>query len=109
MEDRRAEGHSIRRGRYEDGIDYSLFRIDSDGSYNLIARVNPMVVDSAGKNWWGYPWSVTDIVLDKSKGTRRLLATFDHDIVTDGNISMRRQTYRFRERAYSPGASATGP
>ena len=70
---------------YEDGIDYSFYRMNDDGERKLLLRVNPIVVDETGKYWWGYPWATTGMVLTKTGGQVLLNATTNHDIIRDGN------------------------
>ena len=73
---------------YEDGIDYSLYEITEAGEYKLLLRVNPLVVDENGNNWWGYPWITTDIVLADLENGVEFFATFEHDIIRDEVISI---------------------
>ena len=73
---------------YEDGIDYSLYRVTKEGGYELIVRVNPIVLDAEGRLGWGYPWVTTGLVLERTPEGIRFLATFDHQIVRDGVISV---------------------
>ena len=73
---------------YDDGIDYSLEKVDADGNLNLLLRVNPIVEDENGKFWWGYPWSTRDIPIQVKNGKVYVYASFEHCIERDGNISV---------------------
>jgi hypothetical protein len=69
---------------YEDGIDYAFYRVSDDGSHDLLLHVNPIIVDSDGKYWWGYPWITTGLVLEDSGDSIYVRGTFDHSIVREG-------------------------
>jgi len=73
---------------YDDGIDYSLYRVAESGDYELLLRINPVAVDDNGAYFWGYAWVTTDIVLDDTGTKPKFLATFEHDIVREGVISV---------------------
>ena len=73
---------------YEDGINYSLYRVTSTGEYELILRVNPIVVDEHGDHWWGYPWVTRDIAIANGYDDLRFMAAFTHEIKRDGEISI---------------------
>jgi len=71
---------------YEDGVDYGFFRLEK-GHYTYLVRIYPVLQDAAhaGMYFWGYAWDIQDIALgDDGKA---LMATFDHSIVDDGEIS----------------------
>lgn len=72
---------------YEDGIDYDLYRISDDGRYTHLLAVNPVIRDASrgGGLFWGYPWDVRDITVSGHGHGMSLLASFEHDIVRDGN------------------------
>jgi len=73
---------------YEDGIDYSIGRVNKFGKLELLLRVNPVIKDNTGKYWWGYPWSTHDIPVQVKNGKIYLFAYFKHKILRDGNISV---------------------
>ena len=56
---------------YEDGIDYSLYRVSDDLNYELVLRVNPVAEDPKGNHWWGYPWVTRDIAVEIVDGQRQ--------------------------------------
>jgi len=69
---------------YEDGIDYGFYKVSELGEYELLLQVNPIIVDSDGHYWWGYPWAISDIARFESPCGLYISATFDHSIVRDG-------------------------
>ena len=73
---------------YEDGIDYSIARVDKNGKLNILVKVNPIVKDKNGKYWWGYPWSTIDIPTQIQSGELYLYAYFEHKVERDGIISV---------------------
>jgi hypothetical protein len=70
----------------EDGIEYTFHRKDKSGQYQYLVRIYPVLKDSSkGESlYWGYPWDIEDIALDPSGA---MLATFEHDLVDDGEAS----------------------
>jgi hypothetical protein len=70
----------------EDGIEYTFHRKNKSGQYQYLVRVYPVLRDSSKSKdlYWGYPWDIDDIALDPSGA---LLATFEHNLVDDGEAS----------------------
>lgn len=71
---------------YEDGMEYWFATRRDDGTYAYLVRVFPVLRDPSrpGSLYWGYGWDIHDIVLPG--GGNRMLATFDHAIVDDGEV-----------------------
>lgn len=73
---------------YEDGIQYGFYSLNSEGTYEHILRIYPVIRDSSQKNglFWGYPWDIQDIVLVGEEGQQKIFATFEHHISDDGDV-----------------------
>ena len=76
---------------YEDGIDYSLYKINKTNALKLLFRFNPILIDSSNKlkkYYWGYPWDINDIKANKDKDTLKLMSSVNHSIERDGVIDI---------------------
>jgi hypothetical protein len=71
---------------YSDGIDYCF--IDQDlktGNDKILFYFNPVIIDNENK-YWGYPWDISDLIIQEKQGQIRLHCSLDHDITRDGAI-----------------------
>ena len=76
---------------YEDGIDYSIYKISNTNSLKLLFRFNPILIDSSNKlkkYYWGYPWDINDIKTSKDKDTLKFMCSINHSIERDGVIDI---------------------
>jgi hypothetical protein len=76
---------------YEDGIDYSFYKINKTNSLKLLFRFNPILIDSSNKlkkYYWGYPWDINDIKANKDKDTLKLMSSLNPSIERDGVIDI---------------------
>ena len=76
---------------YEDGIDYSFYKINKTNTLKLLFRFNPILIDSTNmlkKYHWGYPWDISDIIVDEGSDTQKLLCSINHSIERDGVIDI---------------------
>ena len=84
------QDHSIRFIAYgsEQGIDYSFFKLKSN-QYRQLLRVFPVLRDPSHRNvlFWAYPEDIKDIVIAPSDLRNRLLATYRHSIIDDGEVA----------------------
>jgi hypothetical protein len=93
--DKDIEPEIFRATGYEDGIDYAIYDQDlSTGKEGLVSYVNPVIIEK-GKTYWGYPWDITDVILKDEGDSILLRASFDHDIVRDGEITVPDPTKKF--------------
>jgi hypothetical protein len=59
-----------------------------------LAYVNPVIREN-DKTYWGYPWDISDMMLKKEGNAVYVWASFDHDIVRDGEITTPDPTKKF--------------
>ena len=71
---------------HEAGIDYGFHRKRTNGEYRYLVRVHPVLQDSSKNKtlFWGYPWDIEDIAVGANGA---VLATFNHVLVDDGEVS----------------------
>ena len=75
---------------YSDGIDYSVYS-DPKNEKTLKFRFNPVLVDESNKSqpfYWGYPWDIRNIITKKEGKQIKILCSFEHEIVRDGEIDI---------------------
>lgn len=74
---------------YEDGIEYDFYTLGIDNKYKHVVRVYPVIRDKSRNDvlFWGYPWDIQDIALAPGKRQESVLATFEHDLVDDGEVN----------------------
>lgn len=61
----------------DDSSDYRIEKLDPrTWERRIIVKIDPVLLDSAarGEAYWGYPWDVTDLVLERRAGTPMLRA-----------------------------------
>lgn len=80
---------------YEDGIDYAFYDQDLKTAQDkLLFYFNPVILEN-GKNYWGYPWDITDLILKTDSTNIYLQTSVDNDIENDGNITIPDPTKKF--------------
>lgn len=69
----------------EDGGEMGLYRRAADGREELLAQVFPSMDDISrpGARFWGYPWYLSDVVVDDAHGIR-LSVALEHGYTYDG-------------------------
>jgi hypothetical protein len=86
--DKDVEPEIFRATGYEDGIDYAIYDHNLlTGKETLVSYVNPVIIEKE-KTYWGYPWDISDMILKLEGGKVFLRASFDHDIVRDGVVTI---------------------
>ncbi len=88
LQDLDGDGKSeiIRAQGFEDGIDYGIFRL-KDGQQETMLYFNPVFRDSKypSQLFWGYPWNVENLVVDKEY---KLRSSVDNEVVRDDDFYM---------------------
>jgi hypothetical protein len=93
--DKDVEPEIFRAIGYEDGIDYAIYDHNPvTGKETLLTYVNPVIREN-DKTYWGYPWDISDMMLKKEGNVVFLWASFDHDIVREGEITVPDPTKKF--------------
>jgi len=76
---------------FADGIDYSIFKIISKDSLQLIFRFNPVLFDNSNKSkdyFWGYFWDISALNCTYENGQIKILSSVNHKIKRDGVIDV---------------------
>lgn len=71
---------------YEDGIAYSVFKQNfKNGKDILLFQFNPVLIDDSreNKNFWGYPWDLVDVKVNRKGNYYELLCSFNHNVEGD--------------------------
>ena len=73
---------------YEDGIDYAFYDQNlKTGNNSLLFYFNPVIIED-GKNYWGYPWDIKDIILKRDSTNIYIKSSIDNVIERDGNLTI---------------------
>jgi hypothetical protein len=54
-------------------------------------RFNPVLVDESNTSksfYWGYPWDIGNIITKKDGTQTKILCSFDHKVIRDGEIDI---------------------
>lgn len=74
---------------YEDGGTVTVYRLDTGGSYEKIARVYPVLRELGDNNllYWGYSWDIKDVAVSVDEGTVKFFGAFRHGFIEDSNTA----------------------
>jgi hypothetical protein len=72
---------------YEDGIDYSIERLDPvTFRQSVVLRFHPVIVQLRGRErtlFWGYPWDLRHALVRRRGGRVELLSMLDHTLTRE--------------------------